>query len=253
MPEEQHYDTYAYDTMQPGRKLELERSVYCSKYDLSDLMEKSLEELQTMIADSTDGENKAFEIVKAAADQWEKQAAVTQRLYRAMDYVRMSPVRHTGNQWIEGEDGTRTISNMVYKMTCRLSENTQWNLWKKNSLPPRWCVEWGLYINSPRANYSFKIAGQRKAYAEKADAEKYLNGRISTYSKNFSELSPPIPQKYIECFIVSERLLPGYRADSEGPKQEKPSVMVQLSAAKAQENSAPSTGAATKKKEDMQL
>lgn len=56
------------------------------------LVEKSLEEWQTMISDSTDGENKAFEIVKAAADQWEKQAAVTQRLYRAMGYVRMSPV-----------------------------------------------------------------------------------------------------------------------------------------------------------------
>lgn len=123
----------------------------------------------------------------------------------------------------------------------------------KKSLPPHWCVEWGLYINSPRANHSFKIAGQRKAYAEKADAEKYLNGRISTYSKHFSELSPPIPQEYIECFIVSERLLPGYRVDGEEPKQEKHSVMVQLSAAKAQENSAPSTGAVTKKKEDMQL
>lgn len=41
-----------------------------------------------------DSEQTAFEIVVAAANQWEKQAAYTQNLNRAIEYLRTPEVSH---------------------------------------------------------------------------------------------------------------------------------------------------------------
>lgn len=74
---------------------------------------------------------------------------------------------------------------------------------------------------------------------DRTDAENYMNGRIRAYAKYFTELSPPVPEKHKIVFMESDTLLPGYHLEGEEPKQEKPSVLEQLSEAKKQEKAAP--------------
>ena len=116
------------------------------------------------------------------------------------------------------------------------------------------------------------IAEQERSFKDKAEAEKYIQGRIKAYSHLFTEISPPIPKEYEHHFMVHGTLLPGYTVEgleqaktehaaaevSEGgiftpQNQEKPSVLGKLSVAKTQEKTPTTPGTAMKKKEDIQL
>ncbi|MCI9068399.1 MAG: hypothetical protein HFI65_07005, partial [Lachnospiraceae bacterium] len=102
--------------------------------------------------------------------------------------------------------------------------------------------------------------------------QNYLDGRKKAYSHLFAEISPPVPKEHENCFTVYGVLLPGYSVEgreqekaghttagiSEGGisapgKEEKPSVLGKLSAAREQEKAAAEPKAPTKKKEDMQI
>lgn len=236
---EAEYNTFEHDSLLAGHELKIERSVYSNTYDITDLTQKTPKELQALFDDSAANEQKAFQIVLAAVGEWEKQAAVTQRYVRAMKYIETPEVEHTGNKWITDRDGWRTISNKVYKMTCRLEEDTHFNFWKSNGMSQRWRVRWNLYTNSPVYGMSTRIAGQDRQFKDKAEAERYLNGRIAAYAKLFTELSPPIPKEYASAFRVSSTLLPGYQVEGEERQPERPSVIGQLSDAKKQTAVAP--------------
>ena len=164
------------------------------------------------------------------------------------------------------------ISNRVYKMFCRIREDTRYDREIKQSVPVAWYVTWDLYLNSPREGYSIHLAGQdKKRYTDKAAAEKYLDGRKKSYSHLFAEISPPIPKEHENCFTVNGVLLPGYTVEGREPvkpdhaaevsesaipapgKEEKPSVLGKLSASRAQEKAAAEAKAPTKRKEDMQI
>ena len=176
---EPEYTAYVKDSLFPGCELKVEHSVYDDKYDISNLVQKTPKELQALIDDCTETERNTYQTVLAAVNQWEKQAAITQRYLRALTYVKTPESIHTDNKWTTDKDGGRTISNKVYKMTCNLQEDTRWNLWKGKGLPPRWRVSWALNTNSPVEGMNTQIAGHVRQFDEKADAEKYLNGRIS--------------------------------------------------------------------------
>lgn len=229
------YTAYLRDSLIPGIELKVERSVYNSKYDISDLVQKTPNELQAFIDDCTKKEQNTYQTILAAVNQWEKQAAITQRYIRALTYVKTPESIHTDNKWTTDKDGGRTISNKVYKVTCNLQENTRWNRWKGKGLPPRWRVSWALNTNSPVEGMNTQIAGQVREFHEKAAAEKYLNGRISAYAKLFTETSPPIPRDYAFSFYVSSTLLFGYQIEGEERQAERPSVIGQLSVAKKQD------------------
>ena len=273
MPEEHKYDVQAHDFMLPGRELKIERTVHCNRYDISDLLKRPVDEVEEMFRESADGEEKAVEIVKAAVSQWEKQAAVSQQLFRALDYLKTPSVEHTGNQWIENGHDSRKIQNMVYQMTYRIYKDSPKTPSVGKETLEHWYVDWDVRLNSPKKNHNFMIATNQRHYTDREKAEKYLNGRIKAFSGLFSELSPPVPVQYAECFTVSGQVLPGYRIEgqetlldskpavaevSEGgvsipDKAEKESVLGKLSAAKTQEKTPAIPGAANKKKEDMQL
>ena len=158
-------------------------------------------------------------------------------------------------------------------MSCGIWEDTKYDRETKQSVPVAWYVTWDVYVNSPKQGYGEKIAGQnQKRYTDKADAEKYLEGRKKAYSHLFTEISPQIPKQYEHHFTVYGTLLPGYTVEGQEPvktdrtaaevseggisipeKPEKPSVLEKLSAAKTQEKTPAAPGAANKKKEDMQL
>ncbi len=277
MEENKDYRAYRYgDKLTPGRDLEIKHSIRCEDADISALVRQDRETLQAMRRDSIDGEQKAFEIVVAAAEQWEKQAAVTQNIDRALEYLRTPEVKHTANRWQAHQRNADwdEISNRVYKMSSQIREVTKYNRETKKMEPVSWDVSWDLYVQSPKQQYGYgeKIAGQKdKHYKDKAAAVKYLEGRKKAYSHLFEEISPPVPEEYSHHFTVNGMLLPGYTVEGREPakeghaaevseggipapeKEEKPSVLGRLSAAKGQEKAAPEQKKANKKKEDMQI
>jgi len=274
LEENRDYEVYRFDYLTEGSELKLDHSVYCKDVDISSLITQSADALEALRQDSMDGEQKALAIVQAAAKQWEQQAAETQKLNRALKYLRTPEISHTGNEWRKTGNwrDAEEISNRVYKMTCSVWEDTKYDRETQQSVPVAWYVTWDVYVNSPKEGYGEKIAGQnQKRYTDKAAAMKYLEGRKKAYSHLFTEISPQIPKEYERHFTVHGALLPGYTVEGQEPvkaehtaaevseggislseKSEKPSVLGKLSAAKSQEK-APAAPAATKKKEDMQL
>lgn len=276
MEENKDYRAYRYgDHLEPGAELKIEHSVSCEDVDISSLITMGAENLEAMRQGSIDGEQKAYEIVVAAAKQWEKQAAATQMINRALSYLRTPEVTHTANEWRKTGNwrNDEEISNRVYRMTCGIWEDTKYDRETKQSVPVAWYVTWDVYVNSPKQGYGEKIAGQnQKRYTDKAAAEKYLEGRKKAYSHLFTEISPQIPKQYEHHFTVYGTLLPGYTVEGQEPaktdcaaaevsdggismpeKPEKPSVLEKLSAAKTQEKTPAAPGVANKKKEDMQI
>lgn len=275
MEENKDYRVHRSGNLSEGYKLQVEHTVSCESMDISPLIAQGAETIQAMRQDSIEGEKKAYDIVVAAAKQWEQQAAVTQRLDRALAYLRTPEVKHTGNRWqlYSKDSDLEEISNRVYKMFCRIREDTKYDREIKQSIPVAWYVTWDLYLNSPKEGYNIHLAGQdKKRYTAKAAAVKYLNGRKKAYSHLFAEISPPIPKEHENCFTVNGALLPGYTVEGQEPvktdraaaevseggisipeKPEKPSVLGKLSAAKTQEKTSAAPGAANKKKEAMQL
>ena len=268
MQENKDFHAFRYgDHLSPGYSLKIEHSVSCEKKDLSPLIAKCEDALAALRKDSIDSEQKAFDIVVAAANQWEQQAANTQNIDRAIQYLHTPEVKHSNNQW-QKNDGYRDgeeISNRVYSMSCSVWEDTKYNRETKEQVPVAWYVSWDVYLKSPKEGYGTQIAGQRnKRYTDKAAAMKYLEVRKKAYAHLFTELSPPIPQQYENHFTVHGVLLPGYAVEGKEPVRaaaeiseggismsEKPSVLEKLSAAKTQDKAAPTMGAPTKKKEEL--
>lgn len=276
MEENRDYHAYRYgDHLTPGSELKIEHSVVCENVDISTLITMGTDSLEAMRQGSIDGEQKAYKIVVAAAKQWEQQAAATQTINRALEYLRTPEIEHTGNQWKDTDNwrADQKISNRVYQMTCSIWEDTKYDRETKQSVPIAWYVTWEVRIHSPKQGYGAKIAGQnQKRYTDKNAAIKYLDGRKKAYSHLFTEISPPIPKEYEHHFMVHGTLLPGYTVEgleqaktehaaaevSEGgiftsKNREKPSVLGKLSVAKTQEKTPAAPGTAMKKKEDIQL
>ena len=217
MEENRDYHAYRYgDHLTPGSELKIEHSVVCENVDISTLITMGTDSLEAMRQGSIDGEQKAYEIVVAAAKQWEQQAAATQTINRALEYLRTPEIEHTGNQWKDTDNwrADQKISNRVYQMTCSIWEDTKYDRETKQSVPIAWYVTWEVRIHSPKQGYGAKIAGQnQKRYTDKNAAIKYLDGRKKAYSHLFTEISPPIPKEYEHHFMVHGTLLPGYTVE----------------------------------------
>ena len=79
MEENKDYKVYRYDYLTEGSELKMNHSVHCEDVDISSLTLQGPDALEALLQDSMNSEQKAFEIVQAAAKQWEKQAAETQK------------------------------------------------------------------------------------------------------------------------------------------------------------------------------
>ncbi len=209
----------AYTHIDAGREIEVSERYYClsGDCDISALVKLPQSELEQREKESVDDEKATFEKFKALTVDWHKQAAKTNSYRAALKYLKTEPVKHTNNQWVEGEYGWHERSNMVYKMIWRESENTSYNRVLKKSVPVSWSVSWYFMFNTPRdtdrTGTSTHTAGQGwKTFGSREDMEKYMNGRIAAYSKYFTEVSPPIPREKVGRFSVHGCLLPGYTA-----------------------------------------
>jgi hypothetical protein len=236
------YTVYSYsDKLQPGNEITIKHNISFneSRANLSPLVSLSPDELKDMKLVSEEKEKTIFEKLCAAVEEWEQQAAQTLLLGKALEYVKTPAVRHTSNQWQKGEYDNLEVSNMVYKMSYRIREETQYNRASQKSVPCAWSVSWSVDFNAPQkrdyySGSSCKIAGQdQKRYTDKAAAEKYVQGRIDAYAYLFTELSPPIPEENKNIFSVNGHLLPGYSL-----KPHEPTVMELLSFVQEQDISA---------------
>ena len=137
MEENKDYQVYRFDYLTEGSQLKLDHSVYCEDVDISSLITQSADVLEALRQDSMDGEQKALAIVQAAAKQWEQQAAVTQKLNRALAYLRTPEVVHTGNEWRKTGNwrNDEEISNRSGCLVCDLGcvcEFPKGGIWGKD-------------------------------------------------------------------------------------------------------------------------
>lgn len=213
----------AYTHINPGEEIEVSSRIYYSpdKTRVSKLAKLPLEELSKLEAASVKKEKAIFAKFNSIVAEWEAQAAETVSLRQAQTYLKVRPVKHTSNQWKSEEYDQHILSNMVYKMSYRVSERTQYDHISKKSIVVSWNLTWCLYYNTipypgpDNHGPGLKIAGQDKRFTDKDVMEKYLKGRIDAYAHLFTELSPPIPKGQEGRFSVNGVLLPGYTMESE--------------------------------------
>lgn len=212
------YSAYDHDKLEEAAVMRIERTIYFenTNADISSLTALTEEQLKTMREESAAAEQTIFHDLQKQAAAWEEQAGRTLLIDKAIEYARTPAVRHTANKWEQADEYRREISNMVYRMSYRINENTRYDKTAQKSVPYSWSLSWSVRTNSPSGYNQAKIAGQdRKVFDNKDAMQKYLYGRMKAYSHLFSEISPPVPKKYAEYFKVNGQLLPGYILEGE--------------------------------------
>jgi antirestriction protein ArdC len=212
------------DKLQPADRIKIEHSVYMrdGQADISELTALPLERLQAMRENSAAEETKIFESLREATKAWDAQAGQTLLLDKAIEYARTPAVNHTANKWIKDDENRdfHSISNAVYKMNYHISESTMYDKAAQKSVPYAWDLTWSVRTNPSNHTRGTRIAGQdRKRFGDKAEMEKYLNGRMKAYANLFTEIAPPVPQAYERDFRVNGQLLPGYTLQSDEARQ----------------------------------
>ena len=271
-----YYSANDCDFLEEGEKLRLEHDLRFQPNDkiLCPLVNASYFELYELRVLAVSGEKKVFEQLKELAEVWEQKAALTMLIDRALSYKRVPQVEHTSNQWQQSHyRDTEIISNMVYKMSVSLHEDNHYDNDTGQFVSDAWIVTWGVSLNTPDEYRTKKIAGQdRKRFSDKDAALKYIDGRKKAYAHLFTEISPPIPERYADRFSKNGLLLPGYvvegkpvlRTDvkavdllnalSDGdfmPDAHKPSLLGKISDTKSQQKAEPA--APSKKKKEPEI
>ena len=271
-----YYSANDCDFLEEGEKLRLEHDLRFQPNDkiLLPLVNASDFDLYELRALAVSGEKKVFEQLKELAKVWEQKAALTMLIDRALSYKRVPQVEHTSNQWQQSHyRDTETVSNMVYKMSVSLHEDNHYDNDTGQFVSDAWIVTWGVSLNTPDEYRTKKIAGQdRKRFSDKDAALKYIDGRKKAYTHLFTEISPPIPERYADRFSKNGLLLPGYvvegkpvlRTDvkavdllnalSDGdfmPDAHKPSLLGKISDTKSQQKAEPA--APSKKKKEPEI
>ena len=271
-----YYSANDFDFLEEGEKLRLEHDLRFQPNDkiLLPLVNASDFDLYELRALAISGEKKVFEQLKELAEVWEQKASLTMLIDRALSYKRVPQVEHTSNQWQQSHyRDTEIVSNMVYKMSVSLHEDNHYDNDTGQFVSDAWIVTWGVSLNTPDEYRTKKIAGQdRKRFSDKDAALKYIDGRKKAYAHLFTEISPPIPERYADRFSKNGLLLPGYvvegkpvlRTDvkavdllnalSDGdfmPDAHKPSLLGKISDTKSQQKAEPA--APSKKKKEPEI
>lgn len=276
MRKEDFYGVYDYgDNLQPGATLKIERSITMdlNAPDLTPFTKTDIQELKNMRKISVAAEQEIFDGLNVPLSKWERQAALTKLIDRAIEYLKTSEIEHTGNKWVKDRYADEKISNRVYQMSASIYEDCTYDRQTQQRIPTAWYVTWNVGVHTPKQGWGKAIAGQRqKRYTDKKAALKYIEGRKKAYAHLFTEISPPLPQEYADSFKVHGVLLPGYTIEGQEPiptnrtaievlnelsggafalQDKKPSVLGKLAASKEDMKKAPSAGA--KKKEEPAL
>ena len=171
MRKEDFYDVFEYgDRLEPGVELKIEHSI-TMEYDTPDLTpftNSDVKELESLRKISAGTEQKIFDSLKEPLSKWERQAALTKLLDRAIQYLKMPEVEHTSNQWMHDDRSDRDkISNRVYQMSVSVYEDYKYDRQTRERIPTAWYVTWDVTINTPRRGYACAVNQALMAEIEK--------------------------------------------------------------------------------------
>ncbi len=225
MRKEDFYDVFEYgDRLEPGVELKIEHSI-TMEYDTPDLTpftNSDVKELESLRKISAGTEQKIFDSLKEPLSKWERQAALTKLLDRAIQYLKMPEVEHTSNQWMHDDRSDRDkISNRVYQMSVSVYEDYKYDRQTRERIPTAWYVTWDVTINTPRRGYEQMSQKYSEEYytlkAELAELKEQLSAfedaggwahkflkLIERYAA-FTDLTPAILNEFISRIEVHER------------------------------------------------
>ena len=211
-------------SLREGHEICVQRTVtYRGQYaDFKPLLEIPQEELEKRLESSKAEEKKVYDALQKAAQAWDEHGAQTLLLKRAIEYLQVPKVQHTGNQWEQRKDGTWEISNLVYRMTYSIEKaGDEWKLsWELEYTSPGYKTHsyYSYYDDRPKPR--IEREGSKK-YKTLEGAQKYIQSKYDEYAYLFMEISPPIPQEAKTLFCVNGQLLQGYTmAPKERDRQE---------------------------------
>lgn len=213
----------AYTHLKPGEQLEVSQypDSSASEIKISDLVLLPQDELEKKEQASIEKEETIFQEICDKEKEWAQQAGQTVCIRHAKEYLKTPTTEHTSNQWVTDANSWHRMSNMVYKMSWIVHEHSVSRYGGRRGSPGsiRWELSWHVTLNPPHCPpilYTTRtIAGQKnKPFLDKADMEKYLQGRIKAYAHLFTEISPPIPKGDEQYFCVHGVLLPGYTVEN---------------------------------------
>lgn len=208
------------DDLLPGERIKFEHSLYYkgNGTHLSPLTTLSADKLAALREESVAQEKALYEKLRGAMSEWEEQAAGTMLLDKAIEYVKTPPVKHTSNVWEVTNSGFE-CSNMVFRMSYQIREETKYNHTTKKNDVVAWLVSWDVRYNfPPHASGGGHIAGQdRKRFTEKEKLDNYVIGRITAHAQYFEETSPPVPKTLAWKFSRNGQLMPGYTVEGQPP------------------------------------
>ena len=125
---DQFYDVNRWgDTLTTGATLKIVHSLHFYEWNasphLAPLVVRPVGELTKMLDGSKKQEQAIFEKLQSETSEWEKQAAYTLLLEKALEYVRTPEVEHTSNEWKRSKDGTWEIIFALNHFTvpCRIT------------------------------------------------------------------------------------------------------------------------------------
>lgn len=244
------------DGVRPGESLMIQHRLSFNDWNaethMAPLVGLSAAELESRKTASITLEKEVYAKLKKIAEEWDKQAAQTMLLERALEFVRTPEVAHTGNEWKEVKKGVWEISNRTYKMQYNISHNAAANTY---------VVSWGIIYNVPRQPDSNKnnywgdsqyVARQdNKKYPSMEAAQRYIQGRFDLYCHLFRELSPPVPHECKRMFSINGHLAAGYTlAPPDKPEPDKKTVDDLLSCLEDGDTAAPQQSEPTAKPEE---
>lgn len=179
----------AYTHLDPGHELEISTRVYFHSHqtDISELVKLTPEQLNEQESASIEQEKAIYEKMLEMEMAWGRQAGCTMALQKAREYLRTPLTKHTSNQWVAGEYGWHELSNMVYKFTWHIYENSGWSQAEKKSVIYSYDLSWYLTYNTPqKPDYTGpgrQIAGRSASFA----------GPRPAWTSTCKAVSKPIP------------------------------------------------------------
>lgn len=226
------YEVSSYTgSLREGREINVQRHIMYQgeNADFTPFLEVPHKELETRLKDSIAEEKKIFDELQTAIKAWDEHGAHTLLLQKAIEYIKTPPVKHTANVWKQQKDGAWEISNLVYKMTFKITrQGDEWKLaWELQYTAPGLPQNhyYSPYDDTPRKRIEYE--GSKK-YKTLDGAQKYIQGKFDQYSACFDALSPPVPEAVKSLFCVNGQLLQGYSVARPGIKKKKEATVDDL-------------------------
>ena len=94
MEEKKKYDIVEDDVFEPGNHVKLEHTLFLNDYDISDLLQKSPEEVRELYYQCVNKEENMYEILQAGMRVWANDAQETRRVELALNQLEIAPVEH---------------------------------------------------------------------------------------------------------------------------------------------------------------